>query len=167
MIVSGLFSLFRIFLSRRLLPFLGLLLSKIHAPIRHEKYRGRQTSRQRERSRFSSDHATQHREEACWSLCGKGSVWGEGAAFFSNASVYTWGGLYLADCTWRIRPISSKEKMSGLAGGSSGGGGGVNATLNGLLEKTSNWDKDERYMATNDLCNELQKDIKVTISMLR
>ena len=26
------------------------------------------------------------------------------------------------------------------------------ATLNSLLEKTSNWDKDERYMATNDLC---------------
>lgn len=50
--------------------------------------------------------------------------------------------------------------MSGLAGGSSGGGG-MSATLNGLLEKTSNWDKDERYMATNDLCNELQKDIKV------
>lgn len=52
--------------------------------------------------------------------------------------------------------------MSGLAGGSSGGGG-MNATLNGLLEKTSNWDKDERYMATNDLCNELQKDIKVIL----
>ena len=51
--------------------------------------------------------------------------------------------------------------MSGLAGG---GGGGMNATLNSLLEKTSNWDKDERYMATNDLCNELQKDIKVRLS---
>lgn len=37
----------------------------------------------------------------------------------------------------------------------------MSATLNSLLEKTSNWDKDERYMATNDLCNELQKDIKV------
>lgn len=54
--------------------------------------------------------------------------------------------------------------MSGLAGGSSSGGG-MSATLNGLLEKTSNWDKDERYMATNDLCNELQKDIKVHGSM--
>lgn len=49
--------------------------------------------------------------------------------------------------------------MSGMTGG--GGGGGMSATLNSLLEKTSNWDKDERYMATNDLCNELQKDIKV------
>lgn len=50
--------------------------------------------------------------------------------------------------------------MSGLSGGG-GSGGGMSATLNSLLEKTSNWDKDERYMATNDLCNELQKDIKV------
>ena len=49
--------------------------------------------------------------------------------------------------------------MSSMLGGR--GGGGMNAMLNGLLEKTSNWDKDERYMATNDLCNELQKDIKV------
>ncbi|CAM9970460.1 unnamed protein product [Ascophyllum nodosum] len=54
--------------------------------------------------------------------------------------------------------------MSGLAGG---GGGGMNATLNSLLEKTSNWDKDERYMATNDLCNELQKDIKIDATMER
>ena len=30
--------------------------------------------------------------------------------------------------------------------------------LNTLLEKTSDWDKDERYMATNDLMNELIKD---------
>ena len=30
--------------------------------------------------------------------------------------------------------------------------------LNTLLEKTSDWDKDERYMATNDLMNELLKD---------
>lgn len=45
--------------------------------------------------------------------------------------------------------------------GAAGSGGGMSATLNSLLEKTSNWDKDERYMATNDLCNELQKDIKV------
>lgn len=50
--------------------------------------------------------------------------------------------------------------MSGAAG-SGGGSGGMGTTLNSLLEKTSNWDKDERYMATNDLCNELQKDIKV------
>lgn len=34
-------------------------------------------------------------------------------------------------------------------------------TLNLLLEKTSNWDKDERYMATNDLCTELSKDISI------
>lgn len=40
----------------------------------------------------------------------------------------------------------------------------MGATLNSLLEKTSNWDKDERYMATNDLCNELQKDIKASRS---
>eukprot|EP00903_Cladosiphon_okamuranus_P016633 g15341.t1 len=57
--------------------------------------------------------------------------------------------------------------MSGLAGGSSGSGGGMSATLNALLEKTSNWDKDERYMATNDLCNELQKDIKIDATMER
>ncbi len=33
-----------------------------------------------------------------------------------------------------------------------------NATqhLNKLLESTSHWDKDERYMATNDLCTMLQ-----------
>lgn len=55
--------------------------------------------------------------------------------------------------------------MSGLAGGG-GGGGSMSATLNSLLEKTSNWDKDERYMATNDLCNELQKDIKVERSLV-
>eukprot|EP00981_Chlorochromonas_danica_P000307 scaffold77_cov243-Ochromonas_danica.AAC.9 len=30
-----------------------------------------------------------------------------------------------------------------------------------LIEKTSNWDKDERYMATNDLCNMLSKDVKI------
>lgn len=46
-----------------------------------------------------------------------------------------------------------------------GGAGGMNATLNSLLDKTSNWDKDERYMATNDLCNELQKDIKVSANL--
>lgn len=32
---------------------------------------------------------------------------------------------------------------------------------NALLEKTSDWDKDERYMATNDICNELAKDVKM------
>jgi cullin-associated NEDD8-dissociated protein 1 len=41
------------------------------------------------------------------------------------------------------------------------------ATLNALLEKTSDYDKDERYMATNDLCNELQKDIKIDENMER
>lgn len=33
--------------------------------------------------------------------------------------------------------------------------------INKLLEKTSHWDKDERYMATSDLCNILGKDIKI------
>jgi hypothetical protein len=32
---------------------------------------------------------------------------------------------------------------------------------NALLEKTNDWDKDERYMATNDICNELSKDAKI------
>jgi len=39
------------------------------------------------------------------------------------------------------------------------------ASLNVLLEKTSDWDKDERYMATNDLCAALSKDIKIDESM--
>ncbi|KAJ1458250.1 armadillo-type protein [Pelagophyceae sp. CCMP2097] len=39
--------------------------------------------------------------------------------------------------------------------------------LNELLDKTSNWDKDERYMATSDLCSELQKDIKIDATMER
>jgi cullin-associated NEDD8-dissociated protein 1 len=39
--------------------------------------------------------------------------------------------------------------------------------LNQLLEKTSDWDKDERYMATNDLCNELTKDVKIDETMER
>lgn len=39
--------------------------------------------------------------------------------------------------------------------------------LNTLLEKTSDWDKDERYMATNDLCNELTKDVKIDENMER
>ncbi|ETV95460.1 hypothetical protein H310_10940 [Aphanomyces invadans] len=30
-----------------------------------------------------------------------------------------------------------------------------------LLEKTTDFDKDERYMATSDLCNELQKDVEI------
>eukprot|EP00611_Tribonema_gayanum_P000986 TRINITY_DN1074_c0_g1_i3.p1 TRINITY_DN1074_c0_g1~~TRINITY_DN1074_c0_g1_i3.p1 ORF type:complete len:839 (+),score=442.73 TRINITY_DN1074_c0_g1_i3:116-2632(+) len=33
--------------------------------------------------------------------------------------------------------------------------------IHSLLEKTSDWDKDERYMATSDLCTELQKDVKI------
>jgi hypothetical protein len=41
------------------------------------------------------------------------------------------------------------------------------AFLNSLLEKTSDWDKDERYMATNDLCNELTKDLKIDETMER
>ena len=39
------------------------------------------------------------------------------------------------------------------------------AQLNILLEKTSDWDKDERYMATNDLCSLLSKDIKIDENM--
>jgi hypothetical protein len=35
-----------------------------------------------------------------------------------------------------------------------------------LLEKTSHWDKDERYMATNDLCNLLGKDTWTRIDEL-
>ena len=35
------------------------------------------------------------------------------------------------------------------------------STLNSLLEKTSDWDKDERYMATSDLCNLLSKDVRL------
>ena len=37
--------------------------------------------------------------------------------------------------------------------------------LNSLLDKMGDWDKDERYMATNDLCNELSKDIKIDENM--
>jgi len=37
--------------------------------------------------------------------------------------------------------------------------------LNALLEKSSHFDKDERYMATNDLCVELQKDLKIDENM--
>ena len=32
------------------------------------------------------------------------------------------------------------------------------ANLSELLEKTADWDKDERYMATLDICTELGKD---------
>lgn len=34
-------------------------------------------------------------------------------------------------------------------------------SMNALIEKTSTYDKDERYMATNDLCTELQRDTKL------
>jgi len=37
--------------------------------------------------------------------------------------------------------------------------------LNKLLEKTSHYDKDERYMATTDLCNEFSKGIRIDDSM--
>lgn len=39
------------------------------------------------------------------------------------------------------------------------------AALNKLIDKTSDWDKDERYMATNDLCIALGKDIKIDENM--
>eukprot|EP00968_Pinguiococcus_pyrenoidosus_P005326 scaffold340_cov256-Pinguiococcus_pyrenoidosus.AAC.50 len=35
--------------------------------------------------------------------------------------------------------------------------------LNSLVEKTSHWDKDERYMATYDLCSELGKDSELDV----
>ena len=38
-------------------------------------------------------------------------------------------------------------------------------SLSALIEKTSDYDKDERYMATNDLCNALSKDVKIDESM--
>lgn len=41
------------------------------------------------------------------------------------------------------------------------------ANLNSLLEKTSRGDKDERYMATNDICTELSKDINIDENMER
>lgn len=43
----------------------------------------------------------------------------------------------------------------------------MSSNLNSLLDKTSTWDKDERYMATSDLCQELQKDIKIDATMER
>ena len=39
--------------------------------------------------------------------------------------------------------------------------------LNALLEKSSHFDKDERYMATNDLCSALQKDLKIDENLER
>ncbi len=36
-----------------------------------------------------------------------------------------------------------------------------NTSISQLLENTAHWDKDERYMATNDLCNILSKDVKL------
>jgi cullin-associated NEDD8-dissociated protein 1 len=44
---------------------------------------------------------------------------------------------------------------------------GTASVIGGLLEKTKDYDKDERYMATSDLCNELQKDIKLDANMER
>ena len=37
--------------------------------------------------------------------------------------------------------------------------------LNDLIEKTCHYDKDERYMATNDLCQFLSKDVKIDETM--
>lgn len=39
------------------------------------------------------------------------------------------------------------------------------SALNALLDKAVSWDKDERYMATNDLIGELSKDLKIDESM--
>eukprot|EP00529_Nitzschia_sp_RCC80_P006686 CAMPEP_0113498542 /NCGR_PEP_ID=MMETSP0014_2-20120614/31235_1 /TAXON_ID=2857 /ORGANISM="Nitzschia sp." /LENGTH=1499 /DNA_ID=CAMNT_0000392587 /DNA_START=53 /DNA_END=4552 /DNA_ORIENTATION=- /assembly_acc=CAM_ASM_000159 len=39
----------------------------------------------------------------------------------------------------------------------SSGGGGSNASINALLKKTEHYDKDERYMATSDLCEVLKR----------
>jgi cullin-associated NEDD8-dissociated protein 1 len=36
-----------------------------------------------------------------------------------------------------------------------------------LYLQTADWDKDERYMATSDLCAELQKDVKIDANMER
>jgi cullin-associated NEDD8-dissociated protein 1 len=41
------------------------------------------------------------------------------------------------------------------------------AQFNQLLEKTKHWDKDERYMATSDLCTELSKDVKLDTTFER
>lgn len=37
----------------------------------------------------------------------------------------------------------------------------MSALVSELVQKMTNWDKDERYMATNDLCTELGKDVKI------
>jgi cullin-associated NEDD8-dissociated protein 1 len=42
---------------------------------------------------------------------------------------------------------------------------GIVCTLNQLLEKTNALDKDERYMATNDLATILSQDIKIDDAM--
>mgnify|MGYP006879025152 CR=1 FL=1 len=39
--------------------------------------------------------------------------------------------------------------------------------LNGLLDKSNRYDKDERFMATSDLCGELTKDLKLDEAMER
>ncbi len=39
------------------------------------------------------------------------------------------------------------------------------AKIRSLLEHTSSWDKDERYMATSDLCTELQKGVSMDRQM--
>ncbi len=39
------------------------------------------------------------------------------------------------------------------------------SNLQQLIENTSHWDKDERYMATNDLCNILSRDVKIDENM--
>ena len=52
-------------------------------------------------------------------------------------------------CHNKVVLMSSKQTM-------------VTANWTHLLEQMSNWDKDERYMATNDLCN-LLKDGNVKI----
>jgi hypothetical protein len=63
------------------------------------------------------------------------------------ARVYSILALLDRSC-YRRRHRSAMSKASGK----------TNATqaLTKLLEKTSDWDKDERYMATNDLCTMLK-----------
>ncbi len=39
------------------------------------------------------------------------------------------------------------------------------AKMRSLVEQTSSWDKDERYMATSDLCADLQKDVSMDRQM--
>jgi hypothetical protein len=40
-------------------------------------------------------------------------------------------------------------------------------SLRHMILQTADWDKDERYMATSDLCAELQKDVKIDANMER